>query len=80
MRDRSEGIHPDSTDNDESSSNSAKSRYRTGNSYININADVRTSYLSLVECTSEEYDANGYDALSEDLASNTLYTNLHVLC
>ena len=75
---RHEDIHTDTADNDESSSNTTKSSNKTGNSYININANVLTSYQSLVRDTFEEYDTNSYDELSEDLNTNTHYINLHV--
>ena len=77
-RDQNVDIHVDSTDNDDYSSNSAKSSYKARNSYININANVRSSYQSLVGDTAEEYDTNSYGELNEDQTTNTHYINLRI--
>ena len=78
MRDQHEDIHTDTADNDKSSSNTTQSSNNTGNSYININANVLTSYQSLEGETFEEYDTNSYDELNGNLTTNTHYINLHV--
>lgn len=63
---------------DESGSNSTNSRHNPTNSYININANSRISYQSLVDDNREECDTNSYDELSETFAESTHYINLRI--